>query len=388
MRIAVYCPVSSAYADRLIEGALRYVMEHSRIRLRDFRYQDAGFRLPRRPPQWGGWKPDGILCNIGAQPGLVDWLGKSKVPIVNTSTDYPQDVLPSVHCTGAGKLAAEHLSSLGLRYFGFVGHEGRRGSELLKANFARELARRGHATVGYDMKADAIAGNLLLEDRAAAEPGLRKFLRRVPKPIGLFALDDDFARVVCRVCHELRLEVPGEVAILGLEDTIEARTCDPPLSTIRPPGEEVGYHAMRLLDGMIGGAAPPREPTVIQIRTLIERASTRKRPAEHVLMTQARSLIEKEGGRGLRVQDVARALNVSRSLLQHRYREQFGHPPGEAIARARIERAKQLLGETDVSVTRISRMVGFARSSIFGDFFRRHVRMTPSEFRRSRRGRR
>ncbi len=382
LKIAIYCPVRSAYADRLLEGALRYCQEHVRIRLRDFRYQDVGFRLPRRPPRWGGWEPHGILCNVGPQPGLAEWLKKTGVPIVNTTTEYPQDVFPAVHCTGAGDLAAAHLSAMGHEHFGFVGLEGRRGSQILQKTFTDAMARRGHPVRAYGLKVEPIAGDQALEEAAASDPGLGKFLQEAPKPLALFALDDDFARVVCRACHRLGLSIPGQVAVLGLEDTLESRTCDPPLSSIHPPGEEVGWHAVSLLHGLIRGEAIPREPLVVPITRLVERASTQCGRSTDPIMTQAKQLIAREGGRGIRVQDVATALRISRSLLQHRYVEQFGHTPGDAIAKARVHRAKQLLLESEMSITRISGMLGFGRSSIFGAFFKRHVGMTPTAFRK------
>jgi len=384
-RIALYLATGHAYAEQLIEGAVRYRLEHGGVLLRDFRFGDVASRMPRRAPRWSGWGPDGILCNIGAFPQVVKWLKKSGVPIVNTTTDHPHEVLPCVHGVGAGQLAAEYLRSLGLKHFAFVGHEGRLGSKVLRESFRRGLSDCGDDLLWHDLKTAPSAGLESLEETAAAEPGMAAFIREAPKPLGVFALDDDFARVVCRVCRELGLAVPQDVAVLGVEDSIEARVSDPPLSTIRPPGEEVGYAAMELLVSLIAGQKPPPEAIVVPTTKLIERDSTRLRPPADLVMREAMRLIEEEACRAVRVEDVAIVLNISRSTLQHRFVEQFGQTPGEAINAVRLRRAKHLLAETDLTITGIAGMVGFARSSIFGEFFKRHTGQTPSAYRKSQR---
>lgn len=384
-RIALYLATGHAYAEQLIEGAVRYRLEHGGVLLRDFRFGDVASRMPRRPPRWGGWGPEGVLCNIGAFPQLAKWLKTSGVPIVNTSTDHPHEVLPCVHGAGAGRLAAEYLLSLGLKHFAFVGHKRRLGSRRLRESFGRSLSTEGHDLLWHDLKTAPLGGLDLVEETAAAEPGIATFIREAPKPLGVFALDDDFARVVCRVCRKLELAIPQDVAVLGVEDSIEARVSDPPLSTIKPPGEEVGYAAMELLDSLIAGQKPPSEAIVIPTTKLIERDSTRLRPPADLVMREAMRLIEEEACRAVRVEDVAIVLGISRSTLQHRFVEQFGQTPGEAINTVRVRRAKQLLVDTDLTITGIAGMVGFARSSIFGEFFKRHTGQTPSSYRKSQR---
>lgn len=384
-RIALYSPSELDYINRLVEGVLSYLAERPGFLLRDFHYGEVDFKVPRRGPTWEGWQPHGILCYIGRAPGLAQWLKKTGVPIVNTSTDCPHEVIPSVHGAGAGRLAAEHFQSLGLEHFGFVGHQGRLGSRRLRESFAEELGRHGRKMLWHELATEPIGGLEALEEAAAAEPGLAEFLQSVPKPIGVLALHYDFARVVCLVCRRLGLAIPNDVAVLGIENHLSARLNDPPLSSICPPGEQVGYQAMRLLDALLQGEPPPPEPITVPTTQLIERESTRLKSRKDSIVKEALRLIEAEACRGLTVEDIADVLDVSRSTLHHRFVEQVGRPPGEQIARVRLQHGKRLLADSDLSVTRISGMLGFARSSIFGEFFKRQTGMTPTQFRERRR---
>ncbi len=379
-RIAIYCPAGSDYIDRIIEGVLRCQGERGDFIVRDFRYID-DTKAPAGPPHWNGWNPTAILCYVGAQDGVAQWLKSTGLPIVNTSADVPPELFPSVHATGATKLAADHLLSLGLAHFAYVGHRGRLGSRLLGENFRRELAGRGHPLIIHQIDALPTAGLTDLETTAATERGLIRFLDKAPKRLGVLAIDDYFARVICLVCRQLGLDVPGDVAVLGIEDTMQARTADPPLSTIRPPGEEVGYRAMHLLHSILHGKRAPRQIITVPVTQLIERASTVGYTRLDAVVKRATRLIDEEACRGLRVEDLCRILGVSRSTIQHRFAEQTRTTPGEMIAQVRLCRAKELLSHSDLSIETIAGMVGFARSSIFSAFFKRMTSETPGGFR-------
>jgi LacI family transcriptional regulator len=383
-RVALYCPAGKEYIRWLIEGIVRYHREHDGFVLRDFRWP-MDQRSEERTPTWAGWRPHGILCHIGSQPGLPEWLKRAGVPVVNTTTDCPHHVIPSVHGVGASRLAAEYLMSLATDHFAFVGHAGRLGSVRLREAFAEELAAHGHSLLWHELQTAPSLGIESLEQQAAAEPGLVEFLQGAPKPLAVFALDADFARVVCRVCRQLGLSIPSQVAVLGVEDTIAARLNDPPLSTIRPPGEQVGYEAMKLLDRLMRGEPPPPRAIEVPATVLIVRDSTRGKIKDDPKIQHALRMIAEEACRGLTVADLVEALHMSRSAFEHRFTEKVGHGPGKEIQQVRMASAKRLLTDTELSITRIAGMVGFTRSSIFGEFFRKHVGMTPTAYRQQHR---
>jgi AraC family transcriptional regulator len=64
------------------------------------------------------------------------------------------------------------------------------------------------------------------------------------------------------------------------------------------------------------------------------------------------------------------------------FKQSFELPPHRYLTLRRIERAKELLRQPDLSVTRIGLNVGFSDTSSFSAAFRRETGVTPTDFRR------
>ena len=85
---------------------------------------------------------------------------------------------------------------------------------------------------------------------------------------------------------------------------------------------------------------------------------------------------------GIDVSDVLRAVPLSRSTLDRRFIQIMGHSPKDEILRVRLNRAKQLLAETDFSQALIAEKVGFEHVEYLSRIFKKRVGKNPSEFRR------
>lgn len=81
--------------------------------------------------------------------------------------------------------------------------------------------------------------------------------------------------------------------------------------------------------------------------------------------------------------DIAAAAGIGVTHLSNTFRQVTGVTPHRYIVRARIERARELLRMTSLSVAEISAAVGFAGQSHFCSAFRRETGVTPSIYRRS-----
>ena len=83
---------------------------------------------------------------------------------------------------------------------------------------------------------------------------LVKWLRSLPTPVGLFACNDDRGRQVLEACRVAELNVPGDVAVVGVDnDEVFCDLADPPLSSVALNAETAGYRAAELLDMMMQG---------------------------------------------------------------------------------------------------------------------------------------
>ena len=87
----------------------------------------------------------------------------------------------------------------------------------------------------------------------------------------------------------------------------------------------------------------------------------------------------------LSVNEVVAALPVSRRSLERRFHDIVGHTLLEEITRCRVERAKQLLKETDTPIKAIASLAGFSNVQRMAKVFSRSVGVPPAAYRKGKR---
>jgi AraC-like DNA-binding protein len=81
------------------------------------------------------------------------------------------------------------------------------------------------------------------------------------------------------------------------------------------------------------------------------------------------------------IDDIAVQVGLSESHFRRRFHEETGFSPLEYVTRQRVLRAKTLLHDERLSITRIAFDLGFQSSGYFAQVFRKMTGMTPSEYR-------
>jgi AraC family transcriptional regulator len=87
-------------------------------------------------------------------------------------------------------------------------------------------------------------------------------------------------------------------------------------------------------------------------------------------------------GQDIGLQELADLLRLSRFHFCSAFRMATGHTPYEWLTRLRMELARKLLADPAMRITDIALAVGYQTSSAFAAAFRRHVGVSPTEFRR------
>lgn len=82
------------------------------------------------------------------------------------------------------------------------------------------------------------------------------------------------------------------------------------------------------------------------------------------------------------VTDLARATSMPIRTFRRRFQLSFGMPPHQWLVKLRVERAKTMLADTDVSLSHIAVDLGFANQAHFTDTFRWATGVSPGRFRR------
>ena len=98
-------------------------------------------------------------------------------------------------------------------------------------------------------------------------------------------------------------------------------------------------------------------------------------------MLRARDTMDRAFAQPLDVPALARVANVSPAHFSRQFRQTFGESPHRYLQRRRVERAMDLLRETDRSVTEICFDVGWGSLGTFSRTFREIVGESPSAYR-------
>lgn len=97
-------------------------------------------------------------------------------------------------------------------------------------------------------------------------------------------------------------------------------------------------------------------------------------------------MIRDQSCEGLRVNDLLKAIPLSRSSLERGFRSLYGSSPNAEINRVRLQRASELLAMTDLTLDAIAMRTGFIDKHYFSKCFRDAYDMPPGQYRRVARG--
>jgi LacI family transcriptional regulator len=304
-------------------------------------------------------------------------------PLVNVASVLPGLTFPRVVVDHrqVGRLAAAHLRERGFRHFGFVGHPRHQYSTEREAGFREALGPAGGPVACYyewPARSYQQRGRLL-----ALDARLLRWLRELPKPAAVFACHDVWALQVIEACRLGGLRVPEDVAVLGVDnDDLICELARPSLSSVVVPAERVGYEAAALLERLLAGAAPPRDPVLIPPPGVVARQSSDALAITDPDVAAALRHLRGHAAGPLRVADILRAVPVSRRALERRFRAALGRGLAEEIRRVRVERAKDLLVATDLTMAEVAEQAGFASQQQLSRVFLRETGATPTAFRR------
>jgi LacI family transcriptional regulator len=328
-------------------------------------------------PDWSvrKWRVDGVIAQINTQPMLGELRGLG-VPVVNVATylgplaDVPSVVSDNV---AIGVMAAEHLLAKGLRRFGYVDSSSSAPGSARGTAFARAVEEAGAQC--------SAAPRNWRPSRGQADA----WLASLTPPVGIFAFNDQRAAEVIQACRDTGLAVPEQVAVLGVDDEeLLALMVRPPLSTVRPAAERVGFEAARFLADLLEGRSVPMHTAIAPIN-VVTRQSTDVQAIEDADVAAAVQFIREHAAEPVTVEDVLERVPVGRRTLEQRFRKALGRSPSGEIRRVHLDRARQLLSETELSVPEVARRSGFGNPWRFGAMFRRHVGCTPTDYRRRHR---
>ncbi len=203
---------------------------------------------------------------------------------------------------------------------------------------------------------------------------MREWLSGLPKPLAVMAANDSRARQVLEACRAQSLRVPEEVAVIGVDnDELLCRLSSPLLTSVEQGAERIGHEAAVLLERIMDGRKPRRRRIVIDPVRVVTRRSTDILAIEDPVAAKAMSYIWENATYGIKVKQVAGAVNCSRATLETRFKLALGYSVHTAIGNVRLEQARRLVRETNLSLKQIAANTGFRSvqhmTTVFGRAF-------------------
>lgn len=373
--VALLIETSNAYARGVLEGIASYVREHDSwsIYLPEQRRGDA-------PPSWlSRWKGDGIIARIENR-AIAQAVMKTKLPVIDVSAARLVPNIPWVETDddAIARLAAGHLLERGFRQLAFCGEPEFNWSKWRCEGFCRAVIEAGAECFVYEpAKRGEHRTNWDQEHHR-----LMDWVKKLPKPIGVMACYDIKAQQLLDACRELSVAVPEEVAVVGVDnDPLFCDLCAPPLSSVMPNTRRTGYVAAQLLDRLLLGDRISNQGNLMKPLGVQTRQSTDVLAIADRDVADAVRYIRIHACEGMKVAELLRAVPLSRRVLESRFTKLVGRTPHDEILRVKIERAKQLLVETDLSLANVAERTGFEHGEYFSVAFKRVVGQTPRDYR-------
>ena len=328
------------------------------------------------------WDGDGLIL-FRYSPEEAENFKRRNIPLVNLSAESTGKGYPSVIPDNPeiGRQAAQHLLTLGLRHFSYWGDPSRTYSRQRGTAFEQEILNAGFECINVQFEPDQFPWEgrwLKMHEQIVDE------LNRLPKPIGIFAKDDMLGSNIIRICNELGILVPEEIAVMGTNaDEVFCQISTPALSSVAYPGERVGFEAARLLSSMMNGKSVAGDHLeTISIREIVARESTNTLAVNNPVVTQAVQYIRSVAPiYPIHVSEVAARSPLSLSGFNKHFVQQMGHTPKEEIKRVRLAKVQVMLKNTRQKISQIARDMKFESPEELSRFFKRETGVAPKDYR-------
>ncbi len=220
-------------------------------------------------------------------------------------------------------------------------------------------------------------------DWAVERPRMETWLKGLPKPVALFAVNDRRGKQVLDACVNAGVVVPDEVAVLAVDnDEWICEATAPTLSSIQCDPQPAGYRIAEHLDRLMRGERLSKREYLVEPTRVVTRQSTDWTALRDAFVVKTLAFIRTHATLPeIGVSDIARAMGLSRRTLEIRFRAATGRTLREEIENIRLDRLRALLIESDATIGELAHRCGFGAGTHLGRLFAKRFNTTMSRFR-------
>lgn len=373
LRIGLDVSPESAHQRGVLNGITQYGLEQGTW----------AFRGPVANPFLAhllkAWNPHGVVGYL-EDPQVLNAVRKLGKPVVTLGLRQAASPFPSVTVDNeeVGRQGAQHLIDRQFCQFAFHHPYGPNAAITRRAAGFAEVVR----AAGFPFFEEPIRRPGIEDDWHAFDLFLIKWVRSLPKPIGVMAGTDWDAWHLAEICRQAGVNVPSELAIVGAgNDEALCRMVTPSLSSVRTPESQIGYQAAALLDRCIHGQRIPAEPVILKPEGVVARGSSETAAAAGPDVLRAMGFIREHAHLPISVDDVVDHVAVSRRRLERQFRRSLDRSILNEITLAHLARARSLLIRTDLPINAVAQRSGLTDARGMAKVFHKQLGTSPNQVR-------
>lgn len=299
-------------------------------------------------------QPDGCIL---AYCRNINELKKMNIPVVQTTSINKTENIPYVmgNYDADGKMAVEYFQNLGFKNMGFFG--------VNKLSWSKGRCDSVKKYCGVNNMSLFIFNhetNLENINYKGHFNKLLKWLKSLPKPIGILACNDDFGQILINACSMAGIKVPYEVAVLGVDnDELICNITFPNMSSISrnliQTASDICSSLAEMMDGKI------ITPKIINTEPIgvVVRQSTDTIASDDQEVIKAIMFIRRNTHLPITVEQVVKETTIGKRRLYTRFKDVTGHSIHHEIQYTKLQRFKKLLKDSNQSIAEISYQMGF-----------------------------
>ena len=317
------------------------------------------------------WNPSGCVvdCSAGDIPPPDEIFGNRAVMFLNRPPDSGRTRYPTFTHDSAtvAKMAAKELLRNGFENYAYVPFNDKLMWSLVRGRvFSQEIMSAGKNQTTFN-KGDLAA-----------------WLKSLRKPCGIFAANDAVAQKVVAIAQQNGLHVPGEIAVVGVDnDEIFCEGIVPGITSIETDLGSAGFELGKLLINEIKHPSDAPKTFYYRPERIVRRGSTRLFNIYESKVTEAVDFIRRHAcTMKISIRDIMDIMKCSRCEATTRFRNATGRSILEEIHEVRFQRMCELLATTSMKISAVINFCGYSSETFPKRFFFRRTGMTMKQYRK------
>lgn len=378
IKILILIESATEFSRRFLTGLIHYTTENGNWTFyRLPAYYKALYGAEGIVKKVKEWDIDAIIAQWEYEE--VDFLEQFDIPVFLQSYKKISGHFSRIsgNYIGSGAMAAHFFIKRHFKNFAFYGNKGFYWSKARAEGFRKEVERvKGNY---YYFESEVLDG--MQWSRSHIE--LDNWLVSLPKPVALFACDDNFALQISEICKVNNIVIPNDLSLLGVDnDELICNLSHPSISSIITNDIDGGYQTGRMLHKLIMSKSNiPFNINIEPIRIELRQSTEMYNISDNYIKTVI-EYVNDNIKQIFSVRELLSLVPLSRRNLEKKFNEATNTSIYQFILDKKVEYISNELLTTNKSLLDIAYEIGFNDVRNAYRIFKKYTGYTPMSFRK------